>query len=82
MLRAPVVGVMVGSLLVVASQSLPLSVAGSRLPTPTCVDATMRTVDARIDPLRDAIDSVGRGGDPRSLPHAPSHPRLAACGVR
>lgn len=82
MLRAPVAGVLVGAALVVLSQ--PLSVAGAirHLPGGECVDATVRTVDERVEHLSDVLRAVEQGADPRSLPAAPSAVRMSACSAQ
>ncbi|QCX28500.1 hypothetical protein [Nocardioides jishulii] len=81
MFRAPVVGVLTASVVMVVFQSAP-GASGEQRPTVTCIDATVRTVDARIDHLRHVVEAMRRGADPRSLPKAPSDAPLAACGVR
>lgn len=79
MFRAPVVGVWVGAVLVVASQSAPVTGAIRDLPPVACVDATLRTVDARLDHVVDVLRAAERGTDPRTWPAAPTDVRLAAC---
>lgn len=84
MFRAPVLGVLVGSVAVVLAQSpmtrtVVLDPVVDRVPWLTCVDATLTTVDQRVDHLATSVRTLQRGADPGSLPRVPTDTRLASC---